>query len=94
MHFPEFQGSGLPWSEFPQTFHLGGIPLNRTNSIRAAEILIYEVSRDKLLKRELQMDELSSKTDVGEAFSAVMQRGFNLQPASEGVQHRYKIRIN
>lgn len=40
------------------------------------------------------MDELSSKTDVGKAFSAAMQSVFNLQPASEGVQRRYKIRIN
>lgn len=53
MHFPEFHGSGLTWTEFPQTFHLGGILLNRTNSICAAKILIYELSRDELLKREL-----------------------------------------
>lgn len=61
MHFPAFQGSGLTWTEisrdvspprdsaltWPDCFLL-----NRTNSICAAKILIYEFSSDKLLKRE------------------------------------------
>lgn len=61
MHFPEFQGSGLTCTDFPDTFHLGGDSANhpdrslrnRANPIRAAMILIYEFSRDKLLGMEL-----------------------------------------
>lgn len=37
MHFPEFQGSGLTWTEFPETFHLRGIQLTSRRTALSAK---------------------------------------------------------
>lgn len=79
MHFPEFWGSGLPWNVFPETFHLRNWAdqldcalLNRTNSISATKILIYEFSSDKQWAQWLQRGELSCKTDAEKAIFTLM----------------------
>lgn len=41
------------YTEFPRMFHLGGILQKAAKPICAAEILIYVLSSDKLLKWEL-----------------------------------------
>ena len=105
MHFPEFQGSSLTWTEFPETFHLRGIRrnqparflLNRTNSISPAKILIYEFSSDKLLKRELsgcRGPSSAVKQMWGKPFLCGNEQVSNLRSASEGVQPWYVIWIS
>lgn len=99
MRFPEFQGSGLTWSEFSRApLHLAGIQLTSRNkldlSCKDVNLWIFQWQTIKERAQWLQRDTRSCKTDVRDAIFAVMNRVSSRQSASEGVQQSQVMPIN